>query len=99
MRIGKKTMTSIRFSRKNGKSIKTSISKNQDTLIAPEDDRMLNDVYLPDQLLDFRLRTRLLLPRRGSVSQPPADSNSEEHEMDTDQPPALVGDVQSLSKQ
>ena len=54
-RIGLEAMTSIGFSRKNGKWIKTSISKNRDTLVAPEDDRMLNDIYPPDQLPDFRL--------------------------------------------
>ncbi|KAH9743958.1 hypothetical protein KPL70_003484 [Citrus sinensis] len=43
-RIGPEAMTSIRFSRRNSKWIKNSTSKNRDTLIAPEDDRMLNDV-------------------------------------------------------
>ena len=55
--IGPKAMTSIDFSRKNRKWIKTSTSKNRDTLIAPEDYRMLNDIYTPDQLSDFRLGT------------------------------------------
>ncbi|KAH9715535.1 Integrase catalytic domain-containing protein [Citrus sinensis] len=54
-RIGPEAMTSIGFSMKNREWIKTSNSKNQDTLIAPEDDRMLNDVYPPDKLPDFRL--------------------------------------------
>ena len=40
-RIGPEAMTSISFSRKNGEWIKTSNAKNRDTLIAPEDDRML----------------------------------------------------------
>ena len=31
-----------------------SNSKNRDTLVTPEDDRMLNDIYPPDQFLDFR---------------------------------------------
>ena len=52
-KIGLEAMTSIGFSRRNGKWIKTSTSKNQDILIAPEDDKMLNDIYTPNQLPDF----------------------------------------------
>lgn len=52
-RIGPEAVTSIGFSRKNGVWIKTSNSKNPDTLIAAEDDRMLNDIYTPDQLPDL----------------------------------------------
>ncbi|XP_052297087.1 extensin-like [Citrus sinensis] len=85
-RIGLEAMTSINFSRKNGQWIKTKNSKNQDTLIAPEDDRVLNDVYTPDQLPDFRLRAHPPPSRRHSIPQPPADSDSEEREMDADIP-------------
>ena len=60
-------MTSIRFSWKNEKWVKTSTSKNLDTLIALEDDCMLNDIYPLDQLPDFRLGARPLHSRRGSV--------------------------------
>lgn len=111
-RIGTEAMTSIEFFQKNEEWIKTFISKNQDTLVAPEDNPMLNDVYPHDLLLDFRQGARPPPPRRGFVSQPPTDSNSEEHEMDTDKPPArehlpasndlmqkLVGDVHSLFEQ
>ena len=62
--IGLEAMTSIDFSRKNGQWIKTKNSKNWDTLIAPEDDRLLNDVYSPYQLPDFRLGAHPLPPRR-----------------------------------
>ena len=62
-RIGSEAMTSTGFSRRNGKWIKTSTSKSRDTLIAPEDDRMLNDIYTPDQLPDFRLGTYPPPPR------------------------------------
>ena len=48
--IDSEAMTSIGFSRKNDEWLKTSNSKNRDTLVALEDDRMLNDVYPPDQL-------------------------------------------------
>ena len=85
-RIGPEAMTSIDFSRKNGVWIKTSNSKNRDTLIAPEDDRMLNDIYPPDQLPDFRLGALPHPPRRHFVPRPPADSDSEERAMDADIP-------------
>lgn len=66
-RIGPGAMTSIDFSRKKGEWIKTSNSKNQDTLVAREDDRMLNGVYPPNQLPDFSLGAHLPPPRRCSV--------------------------------
>lgn len=53
-RIVTEAMTSIEFSQKNEEWIKTFISKNQDTLVAPKDNPMLNDVYPHDLLLDFR---------------------------------------------
>ncbi|KAH9648550.1 Integrase catalytic domain-containing protein [Citrus sinensis] len=85
-RIGPEAMTSIGFSRKNGVWIKTSNSKNRDTLIAAEDDRMLNDIYPLDQLPDFRLGALPHPPRRHFVPRPPADSDPEEHAIDTDIP-------------
>ncbi|KAH9649255.1 Integrase catalytic domain-containing protein [Citrus sinensis] len=85
-RIGLEAMTSIGFSRKNGEWIKTSNSKNRDTLIAPEDDRMLNDIYPPNQLPDFRLGAHPHPPRRRFVPRPPTDSDSEERAMDADIP-------------
>ena len=79
-------MTSIGFSRKNREWIKTKTSKNQDTLIAPEDDWMLNDVYPLDKLSDFRLGAHPHPPRRRFVPRPPADSDSEERAMGADIP-------------
>ena len=67
-RIGKEGMTSIRFSQMNGDWIKTSTSKNQDTFVAPKDNRMINYVYPSDQLPDFRLGARPPLPHHGFVS-------------------------------
>ena len=64
---------------------KTKNSKNRDTLIAPEDDQMLNDVYSPDQLPDFRLGAHHPPPHYRSVPQPSADSDTEERTMDIDQ--------------
>ena len=60
-KIGDKVITCIRFYKKNREWIKTPTSKNQDTLVALEDDRVLNDIYPPDQLPDFRLGVRLHL--------------------------------------
>uniref|UniRef100_A0A1S8ACQ5 Uncharacterized protein n=1 Tax=Citrus limon TaxID=2708 RepID=A0A1S8ACQ5_CITLI len=88
-RIHDKAITGIDFYKKNKELIKTPTSKNQDTLVAPEHDRMLNDVYPLDQLPDFRLGAKPPPPRRGSISQPLVKFNSEKHEMDTDQPQAL----------
>ncbi|KAH9696893.1 hypothetical protein KPL71_023375 [Citrus sinensis] len=51
-----------------------------------EDDRMLNDIYPPDQLLDFLLGAHPPPPRRRFVPQPLADFDSEEREMDADIP-------------
>ena len=97
-RIGPEAMTSIDFSRKNGEWIKTKNSKNRDTLIAPEDNQMLNDVYPPDKLPDFRLGAHPHPPRRRFVPRPPADSDSEERAMDADIPSSsepLLAAVQS----
>ena len=47
---------------------------------------MLNDVYSPDQLSDFRLGAHPPPPRYRSVPQPPANSDTKEREMDTDIP-------------
>lgn len=53
----------IGFYRRLGEQVKPS-SRNEDTLVAPEDDRFLNDVYLEDQLPAFRLKARPRAPRR-----------------------------------
>ena len=47
---------------------------------------MLNDIYPPDQLPDFRLGAHPPPPRRRFVPRPPADSDSEECAMDADIP-------------
>ena len=59
------------FFQKRGKWEKITSSKNEDTLFAPEDDRMLNDIYSEDELPDFRLRARPRVPRRAAVTPPP----------------------------
>ena len=47
---------------------------------------MLNDIYPRHQLLDFRLGAHPPPPHQWSVPQPPADSDTEERDMDTDLP-------------
>lgn len=49
---------------------------------------MLNDVYPPDQLPDFRLGAHPPPPCRSFAPQPPANSDLEEREIDTNHPPA-----------
>ncbi|KAH9781517.1 hypothetical protein KPL71_008504 [Citrus sinensis] len=89
-RIGPEAMTSISFSRKNGVWIKTSNSKNRDTLIAPEDDRMLNDIYPPDQRPDFRLGAHPHPPRRRFPPPAPEPSTVPEQPSASMPPPAPV---------
>ncbi|KAH9725866.1 hypothetical protein KPL70_008032 [Citrus sinensis] len=96
-RIGPEAMTSISFSRKNGEWIKTSNAKNRDTLIAPEDDRMLNDIYRPDQLPDFRLGAHPHPPcRRFPSDSMPPPAPVQPSASDTVQ--QLITDVQRISE-
>ncbi|KAH9680417.1 hypothetical protein KPL71_026545 [Citrus sinensis] len=67
-KLGRAIMSAIRFFKKRGKWEKTTSSKNEDTLIAPEDNRMLNDVYSEDELPDFCLGARPCAPRRAAAS-------------------------------
>ena len=62
-KLGREIISAIGFFKKRGKWEKTTSSKNEATLIAPEDDRMLNDVYSEDELPDFRLGARPRVPR------------------------------------
>ncbi|KAH9668399.1 hypothetical protein KPL70_021401 [Citrus sinensis] len=68
-KLGREIISTIGFFKKRGKWEKTTSSKNEDTLLAPEDDRMLNDVCSEDELPDFRLGARPRVPRRAAASQ------------------------------
>lgn len=57
-RIGEEAITEIKFYRRNGEWVKMTTSKNCDTLVAFEDDRMLNNIYPYDQLSNFWLGAR-----------------------------------------
>lgn len=56
----------------------------------PEDDRTLNSIYSADQLFDFRLRARSLVPYRATVVHAEEPEEQEEHDMDDDVPPAPI---------
>ena len=62
-KLGREIIFVIEFFKKRGKWEKTTSSKNEDTLLAPEDDHMLNDVYSEDESPDFHLRARPRVPR------------------------------------
>ena len=48
--------------------MKITSSKNEDTLLAPEDDRLLNNIYSIDQFLEFRLGARPRVPCRTTIA-------------------------------
>ena len=52
-KIGREIISGIGFHRRQGKWINVTSSKNEDTLVDPDDNCMLNDVYFEDELLDF----------------------------------------------
>lgn len=57
-RLKRKAIMAICFHLRNGQWVKKTLSENQNTLVALEDDRVLNDIYPTNQLPDFRLRDR-----------------------------------------
>lgn len=57
-RLGGEIILGIRFHKRNGEWVKVTSSKNENTLLASEDDHMLNDIYSADQLPDFCLGAR-----------------------------------------
>lgn len=61
-------------------------SKNQDTLVAVEDDCVVNNIYNADQLLNFLLRARPQMARRTAVAQGLELEEHDEHDMDTNEP-------------
>ena len=49
--------------------MKTPSSKNVGPLVAPDDNRMLNDIYSEDELPNFQLRARPRAPRWAAAAQ------------------------------
>lgn len=88
-KLGREIIYAIRFFKKRGKWEQTISSKNEDTLLAPEDDRMLNDVYSEDELPDFRLGARPRVPRRAAApAAPEAAASQDDEPIETVVPPA-----------
>ena len=71
-KLGREIISAIGFFKKRRKWEKTTSSKNEDILLAPEDDRMLNDIYSEDKLLNFCLGARPRVPRRVAALAAPA---------------------------
>ncbi|KAH9744418.1 Integrase catalytic domain-containing protein [Citrus sinensis] len=67
-KLGREIISTIGFFKKRGKWEKTTSSKNGDTLLTLDDDRMLNDVYSEDELPDFCLGARPRVPRRAAAA-------------------------------
>ena len=67
-KLGREIISGIGFYLRQGKWIKVTSSKNEDTLGAPDDNRMLNDVYSEDELPDFRLGARPRAPRHAAAA-------------------------------
>lgn len=63
-RLGGEITLGIGFYRHCEEWVKTTSSRNEDTLITSKDDRMLNDIYPTNQLLNFKLRARSRVPCR-----------------------------------
>lgn len=64
--------------------MKTTSSKNEDTLVVLKDDSMFNDIYFAYQLPNLILGARLRVPCRATATQV---KESEEHDLDTDVSP------------
>uniref|UniRef100_A0A1S8ACF9 Putative plant transposon protein domain-containing protein n=1 Tax=Citrus limon TaxID=2708 RepID=A0A1S8ACF9_CITLI len=96
-KLGREIISGIAFHRKHGEWVKTPSSRNEDTLVAPEDDRVLNDVFSEDQLPDFRLGARPQAPRRAAAAQSQVEEPAEPDEPPIPEaPPVSEGFVQQL---
>ena len=66
--MGREIILGIGFHLRQGKWIKVTSSKNEDTLVAPDDNRLLNDVYSEDELPDFCLGAKPRAPCRAAAA-------------------------------
>lgn len=62
-KLSGKVIIALGFHMRNKEWVKTTFIKNQDTLVAPKCDKVLNDVYSIDQLPDSRLGASSQKPR------------------------------------
>lgn len=67
-RLGREIILRIDFHKRNRELVKTTSSKYKDTLVAPEDDLMLNDIYPTDLLLNVRLGARPQVPCQATTA-------------------------------
>lgn len=82
-KFGRKAIIVLGFDRCNEKWVKNSYAKSHDTLVAVEDDQMLNDIYTADQLLNFYLGARAQ-----AVAHPIKAKTSAAQNVDMDVPPS-----------
>lgn len=75
------------FHRRDREWVKTTLSKNQDTLVTLEDDQVLNEVYPTDQLPDFKLGARPQVPRWAAAASANEAKEHEGHDIDIDEFP------------
>ena len=83
-KLGREIISAIRFFKKCGKWEKTTSFKNEDTLLALENDRMLNDVYSEDEFSDFCLEARPCVPHRATTPVAPAAAASSQDDEPTE---------------
>lgn len=61
-RLGGEISLRIGFHWRNGEWLKITPSKNEDTILTLDDDRLFNDIYSTNRLPDFRLGARPRVP-------------------------------------
>ena len=76
--MGREIISRIGFHWRQGKWIKVTSSKNEDTLVALNENRMLNDVFSEDELPDFRLGARPRAPRQAAAASSQDDEPTEQ---------------------
>lgn len=82
------------------KWVKTSSAKNHDTLVATEDDHMLNDNYLIGQLSDFHFGVRahaIVYPTKAETSTVQVANMDIDEPFTSKEPPAPAGPLLSES--
>ena len=84
-------MSTLGFQRRNKECIKNTFIKNQDTLAVPENDRVLNDVYLAKYLPDFSLGAKSIIPCRAVSAQVKESEEQKGRDLYTDEPLVFKG--------
>ena len=87
-KLVREIISGIGFHLKQGKWVKVTSSKNEGTLVALDDSRMLNVVYSEDELPDFRLGSRPRAPSRAAATSTTASSSQDDEPAGPAMPPA-----------